>query len=124
MANIMIVDDDAQVRSILSQILEAGHTVKSAAGGKGALAALGAGPPDLVVTDILMPEIGGIDTIAGLRSRFPGLKTMAISGGSEFLDPDELTRFAGDVGADPAFVKPVKKGELLDAIDEFLKSRG
>jgi DNA-binding NtrC family response regulator len=82
MARILVVDDEAQVREFLRQALEMdGHEVAAAADGDAGLHAILRDCPDLVVTDIIMPNKGGIVFIKELRAQHPDLPVVAISGG-------------------------------------------
>ncbi len=74
--------------------------------------------PDLIITDILMPEKEGIQMIIDLKGDFPDVKIFAISGAG-IKDPGEYLSIAKDVGALRTFVKPIGKGELLTAVVEY-----
>jgi len=100
MARILVVDDEDLVRLTLRQMLEAGgHEVIEAANGKQGVALEAENPVDLVVTDIIMPEQEGIETIVQLRRKNPSLKIIAISGGGRMKNMDFL-KIAANVGAD------------------------
>jgi CheY-like chemotaxis protein len=75
------VEDDEPLRSVLRQILErTGHEVAEAADGRAAMEIQRQKGADLVITDIIMPEVDGIETIMVLRREFPSVKIIAISG--------------------------------------------
>jgi hypothetical protein len=77
-SGVLVVDNDAQIRDMLVGVLShAGYQVTSAANGKEALAAFEAQPVDLVVTDICMPGLDGLETIAELRRQVPDLRISA-----------------------------------------------
>ena len=79
--NILVADDDAGVRHLIRYSLEqAGYSVSEVTNGAEAIRAVHTAPFDLVITDILMPETDGLETIMHLRKRMPGLKVIAISG--------------------------------------------
>ncbi|TKB79543.1 MAG: response regulator [Nitrospira sp.] len=81
-ADILIVEDDAQVRAMLRQMLEvAGFRVREAINGKEAMKSWKADQPDLVITDVLMPEMDGFEVITSLRKLDPQSKVIAITGG-------------------------------------------
>ena len=84
MSRILIVDDDTILRSTLaSSLANAGHVAIEAADGREALRLLHAQPVDLVLTDIVMPEQEGLETIIALRRDRPGLPVVAMSGINE-----------------------------------------
>jgi CheY-like chemotaxis protein len=117
MASILVVDDDPLILSMLAGIIEdKGHQVTTAENGTRALAAVAAGPVDLVVTDIFMPETEGLETIATIRRRRGSTKILAISGHrcAEYL------AMAKSLGADATLPKPFSADVLLDAIDRLL----
>ena len=115
MSSILVVDDNEQLRTMVRRMLEArGHTVTTAADGRQATRQLIAGPvPDLVLTDLVMPEQEGIETIAIIRERYPSVKIVAMSGGARVLDylPD-----AAAMGAHQTLSKPFSAEELDLAI--------
>ena len=120
MKRILVIDDDIQVRQMLKQILErAGYEVADAPDGKEGIELYRQTPTDLIITDIIMPEKEGIETILELRREFPDVKIIAISGGGRF-DPDVYLDAAGKFGVARTFRKPVDRKELLDAIQELL----
>jgi DNA-binding response OmpR family regulator len=120
MARILIIDDDDQFRGMLRQTLaREGHEVIEARDGGDGVACYRAAPADLVITDILMPEHEGLETIKQLRAEFPAVKIIAISGGGakgtfNFLKPARL------LGAQRTLVKPFDLEELRLAIREVL----
>lgn len=120
MAHILLIDDEELVRAALREMMtSAGHTVAEAGNGKEALTLFDAATPDLVITDILMPEQEGLQTIAHMRSLRPAIKIIAITGGGGPRSSD-LFRYATMLGARRALAKPFRKKDLLDAIDEVL----
>lgn len=119
-ARILVADDDAGVRSFLCAVLkEARYAVSEAADGKQALREAAARPVDLVITDLVMPEQEGIETIRALRRDMSGVRIIAISGafGGMFLQTARM------LGADAVLEKPVTADALLDTVAEVLKSR-
>lgn len=117
---IVVVDDDEEVRQTLVRILEGvGHTVHPAADGDSGIALCDSVAPDLVITDILMPEKEGIETIRELKRLHPSLRIVAISGGGragilDFLD------MARALGADEVLQKPFRRSELLEVVDRLI----
>lgn len=122
MALVLLIDDDPQMRSTLSRILaSAGHAVVEAGNGREGLAMFHARPPDVVVTDIIMPEKEGIETIIEMRRMSQRSRIVAISGGGHAGKVDFLT-VAKKLGADLVLQKPIRAAELLRAVDNLFPS--
>jgi CheY-like chemotaxis protein len=120
MASVLIIDDDAVTRTVVRAILEGiGHTVSEAADGYAGLAAYSANPPDLVITDILMPGKDGIETIRELRAINPQIKIIALSGDVRFDGPSIL-RAAHLLGANQVLEKPFRNDELVRLVEDLL----
>lgn len=116
--NILIADDDEPVRHLIRAGLEgAGYDVAEAANGVEAIRAANATPFDLVITDILMPEKDGLETIVHLRKRSPGLKVIAISGYENAL----FLADARGLGAARVLPKPFKIAELVAMVRDLLE---
>ena len=124
MAAVLVVDDLADMRKILRTMLESdGHTVTEAGDGRQALAALGDGHFDIVVTDILMPESDGIELIRAIGSR-ANLGIVAISGGGSYMPAAASLAMAQAMGASATLFKPFRKQELLDAVRGLIAELG
>lgn len=124
MGRIMIVEDDTAVRELLRDILErAGHEVIVAQNGKVAISLYKNSPADLIITNILMPEKEGLETIQELHREDPGVKIIAISGGGQ-IGPADYLEVARRFGAMRTFSKPFDRKELLKAVDELLADSG
>jgi CheY-like chemotaxis protein len=120
MADILIIDDDPRMRRLLNRLLKrAGHTVREAADGRGGIAAFAQRPADLIVTDIVMPDMEGIETIVQLRRQSPELPIIAISGGSDPL----YLRTTATLGATAALRKPFAANDLLQQVVGMLADR-
>ena len=120
MARILVVDDEEIIRFTLRQILEkAGHEVLEAANGRDAQDSYEEHRVDLVITDIIMPEKEGIETIVELRQRQPDLRIIAVSGGGRTRTLDYL-EIAERLGADGALAKPLNRQAVIDAVDKAL----
>ena len=121
MSRILVIDDDDLVRSTLVRMLErSGFDIVTAKNGREGLAQFHAEPPDLVVTDVIMPDLDGIDTIMILRQESPGIPIIAVSGGGkahamQFLDA------AQKLGADFILPKPFRQSDLVSAIARLLE---
>jgi len=114
MPKILLVEDEELVRLVLKEVLESkGYEVQEATSGKGALLSYARSPPDLILTDIVMPDIEGIEMIIQIRKRDPNVKVIAMSG-RDYLD------IARKVGADRTLAKPFTNQALLDAVKETL----
>jgi len=120
MARILVVDDDEQVRTMLRLTLEgAGYETEDAPDGRSAMHLQERKPADLVITDIMMPDKDGLETILDLRRQWPEAKIIAISGGGRVIPHDYLDH-AKLLGAEKVFTKPIEREELLTAIRELL----
>ena len=120
MVRILIIDDDPQILDMLGQILEReGYDIVKASNGKEGIKLYRENPVDLIITDIIMPEKEGIETIFELRKDFPDLKIIAISGGGR-IDPEEYLFVAQKLGVQRTFAKPIARAELLKAVRELL----
>jgi DNA-binding response OmpR family regulator len=120
MGRILVVDDDDKVRQAICDALELnGHEIVAAGNGLRALESFSAGAFDLVITDIVMPEKEGLETIIELRGLSPDLAILAISGGGSFV-PGGYLKSALMLGADKALEKPFSLSLLLETVDELL----
>ena len=114
MATILIIDDEAGIRALLRDVLEAaGHEVMEAVNGRHGLDLYRHRPTDLIITDISMPELNGLDLMLELTYHFLDTKVIAISGvGGESIALDA----AKLLGARRTFHKPFSIPHLLDAV--------
>lgn len=120
MASVLIVDDQDLVRRTLRLALESeGLDVREAGDGNEALRMYRLAPADVVVTDIVMPNKEGIETIFELRRSAPQVKIIAMSGRdtADFLD------MAQKLGADHALRKPFEMRTLIDLVHSCLETR-
>lgn len=123
MALIMIVDDDAQIQLALRQIVEsAGHRVIEASNGQDAIDLFEEFFPDLVITDVFMPHVDGIEMIRMIRRMTPTARIIAISGGCVGSGWNYLESVIV-LGANLALQKPFTYSQLLSAIDRLLGGR-
>ena len=121
MSRILVIDDDPMVRDTLRLILTAaGHQVALAFDGKAGLKAFSELSPDLVITDILMPEKEGMETIGELRQIALHVPIIAVSGGGRVGNMDFLAA-ARHFGADRTFAKPFDPDDVLGAVSELLQ---
>lgn len=122
MARILVIDDEPTVRRYFARVLElAGYDVDVAENGREGMRMFRAHRPDLVITDILMPESDGIETITELKKDFPDTKIIAISGGGA-VGPTGYLKAAELLGANVVLEKPIKATQLREAVNEILAS--
>jgi hypothetical protein len=114
---ILVIDDDPAIIAFTSDTLsEAGFEVRAAKNGSGAAALVREHGIELVITDIIMPESEGLETIRHLRREYPALPIIAISGafGGQFLKP------ARTFGVQAAIQKPFSAEELMEVVRRTL----
>jgi YesN/AraC family two-component response regulator len=112
MSYIILVDDDESVRVIMRMALvRMGHVVREAENGREAMKLCGEQVPDLMMTDIIMPEQEGIETIGAVRKKYPAVRVIAMSGGGRVSAIDYL-QTALTMGADAILAKPFSSDEL------------
>lgn len=118
--SILIIDDDPAVSRTLSLILtRAGYEVSTATSGRKGLELLTSGAFDLVLTDIIMPELDGIEAIRRIRADHPGLRVIAMSGGGQ-IDKADFLHMAEALGADRVIEKPVRSERLLELVGSVM----
>jgi len=116
MSRILVIDDEELVRYSLKRVLEgAGFDVTEAGDGDQGLKAVEAQSFDLVITDIIMPNKEGIETVIDLKRLRPDLKVVAMSGGGRTRNLDYLN-VAREFGADEVLAKPFSEDELLAVV--------
>lgn len=120
MKRVLVADDEALVRDALSILLRtAGYEVICVSDGAQAVESFKARDADLVITDIVMPNQEGIETIQVLRKLKPDLPIIAISGGGR-VSPTGYLQIAKTLGASVTLSKPLKPVELLRVVAELL----
>ena len=120
MARILVIDDESALRSVLgAALLDAGHTVALAADGRAGLHLICTEPVDLVITDLVMPDQDGIETIIALRHENPALPVIAISG--DLHHAALYLEIARHLGVRRTLEKPFTAAALLEAVDEILE---
>ncbi|MBI1777870.1 MAG: response regulator [Proteobacteria bacterium] len=124
MPRILVIDDESGIRSVIQTVLQReGHSVRCANDGKAGLAAFEQNKPDLVITDIIMPEKEGIETIQTIRKLDPLIPIIAISGGGRAANADFLP-LAAKFGATATLAKPFGAAALLDVVRSVLPASG
>ena len=120
MKKILIIDDNDAVRSTMARILDlAGYATVTAADGNEGLARMRVERPDLIITDIIMPEKEGIETIRSILAERPDAKIMAVSGGGRHGTLDFLSA-ARKLGAAEVLQKPFEPDELVSRVAHCL----
>lgn len=123
MMRILIVDDDDALRGAIARFLgRAGYEVEEADNGHAALRTIERKSVDLVVTDINMPEMDGIEIVMALRGRTPPTPVVAMSGGG-LLPKQLLLGSAEALGAVESIFKPFDLQQLLSTIERVLAQR-
>lgn len=116
MTRILIIDDEELVRATVRQMLELeGYEIEEAANGREGIERLKEKPADLVITDIIMPEKEGIETIIEIRRQNPRAKIIAISSGGR-TGTTEYLELAVKLGAAHILPKPFDSKQLLQAV--------
>jgi len=119
-ARVLIVDDDPAILNGLNAAFgRAGSLTQTAGNGDEALRRIDTFMPNLLVTDIIMPDREGLETIMASRARNPELKIIAISGGGR-IDSGEFLSTARALGADAILRKPFRPSQLLAMADQLL----
>lgn len=124
---ILVVDDNQDILNVIALVLEM-HNFDTfvAPNGEVALKILKRIEVDMVITDIIMPEIEGIGLIREIRKKGTPIKILAISGGDQgYMDKDKASKFAyldmaKALGADQTLRKPFENEELIDVVKQLL----
>jgi len=118
----LVIDDDLTLLSAISGWLEdEGYQVMGATDGQQGLAKFERAAADIVVTDLIMPEREGVETIMAIKALKPATPILAISGGGR-IGADEFLKLAKGLGADAALAKPFRRADLLAAVQALTSS--
>ena len=130
MHGILVIDDEPDVRESIKFVLHrAGYAVRAVGSATEAFAELARDPADLVITDIIMPQINGVEAIELIREKFPAVRIIAISGGGNFgiaeYHPTAITTTAylasaEKAGAHLVLTKPFEATDLVQAVETAL----
>jgi len=121
-ARILLIDDDPDVLLAIEILLShLGYTVETARNGSEGLKMFRANAPDLVLTDIIMPEQEGIETIIEMRRLQPNAKIVAMSGGGP-MNRDSLLAMTLKLGASDTLAKPYDDEQLARVIERVMAS--
>ncbi len=117
---ILVIEDDEDIRQMICDILgDEGYETIQAANGLEGLIILRKYPKiSIIITDLLMPEKEGIETITEIRKDHPGLMILAISGGGICM-PENYLNLAKAMGANATLSKPFGRRELLNALENM-----
>lgn len=121
MAYLLVIDDDEHIRNTFCVIFQnQGHYCLTAKNGKDALRLMSEHHIDLVLTDILMPEKDGLETIMEIRRSYSRVKIIAISGGG-IVFAEKYLKMASVLGADRICEKPVPISRLISMVNELIE---
>jgi len=124
MASILLVDDEPLVVESLTLAMESkGHSVVTAGNGAEGLKRFGERAFDVVITDIIMPDTEGIETIREMKRRKPDAKIIAMSGGGR-TGAGEFLKMARNLGATATLTKPIRLSDLFRTLNECLDDGG
>jgi len=119
MAHILVVDDEDQIRGLLKEALtRRGHSVSEAASGEEALSALRGGSVDVMLLDVMMPGMGGVETIMKAQQELQDVRTVIMSGRID-TDSEAFQRIAKQFGAAGVLAKPFELQELFVLVDSL-----
>lgn len=119
---LLVIDDDIAVREMICKMLNSDdYDVLVAANGKEGMQIIKSEPEiDIVITDLIMPEMEGIETIQEIKRGFSHIKILAISGGGRGSSQNYLALAKG-IGANLTLSKPFVKNELLKALNDIIE---
>ncbi len=116
MKKVIIIEDDVVIRESLKEILEMNnYTVLAVDGGMDLMKKINEFIPDILITDIIMPDKDGIEIIIEAKKTYPNIILVAISGGGR-IDSESYLNTAKYLGADATLKKPFTHGQLLDLL--------
>lgn len=122
MATILVIEDNDELRRMLDCALRSsGLDVIQAENGLKGLRALEIMPVDLVLTDVLMPDMDGIEVVSALRKSHPGLPVIAMSGGGQWMEVADFQLVLRRLGVVAVFHKPISISPLLALIHQILQ---
>ena len=121
-ARILVVDDEPAAQQAIADMLEdVGHEVLMARSGLGAMVDLLDQCYDLLITDIVMPELDGWELITLVREKRPKMPVIAISGGGKLLRKEVAVTVSSALGADAILLKPFSPEALVSAVESALQ---
>ena len=130
MHSVLVIDDEADVRDGIKRVLErAGFAVRVIDNASDAMPELRRLPADIVITDIIMPKLSGVEAIAAILREFPAMRILAISGGGNFdmttyqstaITTTTYLAAAKQAGAHAILTKPFESRELIQAVERVI----
>ncbi|MFO7933693.1 MAG: response regulator [Bacteroidales bacterium] len=120
MQKILIIDDEPHILMMLKKMMEkAGYDIDLASNGHEGMKLFQKSPSDLVITDIIMPEKEGLETIREMKRIQPELKIIAMSGGGK-ISAENYLETASIFGANRVIQKPFTQKEMVTAVNELM----
>jgi CheY-like chemotaxis protein len=114
---VLLADDDLDTRQLMGVLLQrAGYQVRLVRSGAEALRAQQAEPADVLITDIFMADVDGLEAITMFRREHPAVRIIAMSGGGAHFQNESYLETARVAGADAAFRKPFEMAALLETL--------
>lgn len=124
MGHVLVVDDDADVRAVVAKVItKLGHHVWDVADGSEALELLKTTPFDLIISDIYMADMDGMELLVRIQQLELGVPVVVISGGG-FKPRDEVLKMAAACGAVATLDKPFTVEQLRDTVEPLLPTPG
>lgn len=121
-SKILIIDDDPLLREVAVQFLsEVGHDCAVAEDGRLGLASLEASGADLVLLDMIMPNMDGVETLGQIKACWPDMPVVVMSAGTRTMAMQSLLRLASNLGADEVMQKPLRREILLPLAERLLR---
>jgi len=120
MKRILVIDDEPGIRSLLNEMLEiSGYEVRVAKDGADGISQFMTFQPDLIITDMVMPEKNGIEAIMELKRLNPAIKIIAISGGGH-IPAEKYLMLASALNVEHTFTKPFDPQQLISTVQDLL----
>jgi len=117
---ILVIEDDPFMRETLQDVVEdKGYYITTVANGKRGISLHEKEHYDLIITDVLMPDIDGLEVIMKIRQNFPQTKLLAVSGGGH-ISSKEYLMMARELGSNGVVQKPFNNDELVEKIASLL----
>jgi CheY-like chemotaxis protein len=121
---VLVVDDDAGLRDSIRSVLESmGFLVSTAGNAREAIVEVGAQRPDVILTDIYMPEGDGYELISAMRSFGEAIPIVAMSGGALQYEIQDHLGMAKRLGAEATLAKPFRAAALVETVDRAIGQR-
>lgn len=122
MATILVIDDDSRIRRLMNRILStAGYSIIEANDGREGITLAQSHQPGLIITDILMPGMEGMETLLEIRKTMPQTKVLVVSGSAGMVDTQvNYLSMAEKLGADAVLAKPFLPNELTAIVNKLI----